>query len=182
MQSPSRWEVGTHPKPDDSKWYAGEQYDGDINRIKEILADLSKYIPDASTTTTCEIAGFFFWQGDKDRYDLNYGNRYKKNLIKLIQQLRVEFASPNAKFVLATLGQTSKESEESKGADRLIFNAQMEVPELNEFVGNTSCVYSKPFCHGGASNSHYNHNAETYMDVGLEMGRVMTNLIDASDK
>lgn len=106
MQSPSRWEVGTHPKPDDSKWYAGEQYDGDINRIKEILADLSKYIPDASTTTTCEIAGFFFWQGDKDRYDLNYGNRYKKNLIKLIQQLRVEFASPNAKFVLATLGQT----------------------------------------------------------------------------
>mmetsp|Transcript_11094 Transcript_11094/g.26651 ORF Transcript_11094/g.26651 Transcript_11094/m.26651 type:complete len:360 (+) Transcript_11094:116-1195(+) len=177
-ESPSRWEVGTDPIPNDS-WYAGEQYDGDIHRAKEVLENLPTYISSATTTTPYEITGFFYWQGDKDRYDMAYASRYKQNLIQLIRQLRAEFSSPHAKFVLATLGQTSKDSEDSKpGAERLIFNAQMEVQEVSEFVGNVACVYSKPFCHGGASNSHYNHNAETYMDVGLEMGRAMVSLLD----
>jgi len=180
-ESPSRWEAGTDPIPNDS-WYAGKQYDGDISRAKDVLADLPTYIPGTTSTTPYEVAGFFYWQGDKDRYDKAYAMRYKHNLIQLIRQLRVEFSSPNAKFVLATLGQTSKDSEDPKqGADRLIFNAQMEVPTLSEFVGNVACVYSKPFCHGGASNSHYNHNAETYMDVGLEMGRAMVSLLEPSD-
>lgn len=174
-ESPSRWEKGTDPTPDDA-WYAGKQYDGDIRRAKEVLSDLPKYIPGA---TPYEVAGFFFWQGDKDRYDMAYASHYKQNLIQLIRQLRIEFASPKAKFVLATLGQTSKdEDSKSSATERLIFNAQMEVAKLSEFVGNVACVYSKPFCHGGASNGHYNHNAETYMDVGLEMGRAMVSLID----
>ena len=175
--SPSRWPAGTKPVP--GNWYAGEQYDGDVQRAKEVLANLPKYIPWATSSTQYEIAGFFFWQGDKDRYDKAYAIRYKQNLIQLIRKLREEFSSPEAKFVLATLGQTSKDSDNSKpNNDRLIFDAQMEVPKLSEFVGNVACVYSNPFCHGGASNSHYNHNAETYMDVGLEMGRVMVSLLD----
>ena len=145
-----------------------------------MLTELTKYMPGASTTTPYEVAGFLFWQGDKDLDDMAYASRYKENLVQFIRQLRVEFASPNAKFVFATLGQTSKDSEDDSkvGADRLIFNAQMEVSDLPEFVGNTACVYSKPHCHGGASNNHYNHNAETYMDVGLEMGRAMIELLE----
>lgn len=174
-ESPSRWEAGTDPTPD-GKWYAGEQYDGDIRRAKMVLADLPTYVPDATTETQYEVAGFLYWQGDKDRYDMAYATRYKLNLVQLIQQLRVEFACPNAKFVLATLGQTSKDCK--PGPEKSIFDAQMEVPELPEFLGNTACVYSNPFCHGGASNGHYNHNAETYMDIGLAMGRAMACLID----
>ena len=34
-----------------------------------------------------------------------------------------------------------------------------------------------PFCHGGASNSHYNGNAQTYMDVGQAMGKAMVELL-----
>lgn len=180
-ESPARWEAGTDPVP--ANWYAGEQYDGDIHRAKEVLADLPKYIPGTTNTTPYEVAGFFYWQGDKDRYDKAYGIRYQQNLIQLIQQLRIEFSAPNAKFVLATLGQTEKKDPDDSKPDteRLIFNAQMEVPNLPEFVGNVACVYSKPFCHGGASNSHYNHNAETYMDVGLAMGRSMVSLFDDTD-
>jgi hypothetical protein len=179
-ESPSHWEAGTDPIP--TSWYAGEQYDGDVHRAKLVLADLPEYIPGKTNTAQYEVAGIFFWQGDKDRYDMAHARRYKQNLIQLIRQLRVDFSSPNAKFVLATLGQTSKDSTDSKpGADRLIFNAQMDVSKLPEFVGNVACVYSKPFCHGGASNGHYNHNAETYMDVGLEMGRVMVSILDDND-
>ena len=178
-ESPARWEVGTDPKPGD--WYAGEQYDGDVARAKEILSDLPKYVPGATSSTSYEVAGFFYWQGDKDRYDKAYGIRYETNLIQLIRQLRKEFSAPNAKFVLATLGQTPKEPQPKESeCDRNIFNAQMDVPKLSEFVRNVACVYSNPFCHGGASNGHYNHNAETYMDVGLAMGRTMVDLLDAN--
>ena len=69
-ESPNRWEVGTEPKP--MGWYAGMQYDGDIDRCKQVLADLPKYIPDATPTTEYEVAGFFFWQGDKDRCTFIY--------------------------------------------------------------------------------------------------------------
>jgi len=31
--------------------------------------------------------------------------------------------------------------------------------------------------HGGASNSHYNGNAETYMDIGEAMGKAMVDLL-----
>jgi hypothetical protein len=105
---------------------------------------------------------------------------YKQNLIQFIRQLRRDFESPDAKFVLATLGQTPMEG--AIGNDAEIFNAQMSVQEMTEFAGNTSCVYSKPCCHGGASNSHYNGNAETYMDVGLAMGRAMASLLQDGAK
>ena len=42
-QSPSKWEKGTEPKP--INWKAGLQYDGDVARAKEVLANL-----DTSTT------------------------------------------------------------------------------------------------------------------------------------
>jgi hypothetical protein len=74
------------------------------------------------------------------------------------------------------LGQTS--IDDLNGNDGEIFKAQMTVQELPEFLSNTVCVYSKPFCHGGASNSHYGGSAETYMDIGLEMGRAMVGLFD----
>jgi hypothetical protein len=43
------------------------QYDGDIARAQKILADLPTFIPDAQPSTKYEVAGFFYWQGDKDR-------------------------------------------------------------------------------------------------------------------
>lgn len=179
-ESPARWEKGTEPVP--GNWYAGLQYDGDIARAKEILENLPKYIPGTKTSTTYEVAGFFWWQGDKDRYDKAYATNYLPNLVRLIQQLRNDFSAPNAKFVLATLGQTSKDAnEKTSETERYIFNAQMDVPNMVSFNGNVACVYSKPFCHGGASNSHYNHNAETYMDVGLAMGRAMIGLLGNSE-
>ena len=49
-----------------------------------------------------------------------------------------------------------------------------------EFKGNVATVYSKPLCHGGASNSHYGGNAETYMDIGEAMGRAMVELLQTA--
>ena len=175
-ESPMRWEKGTEPKP--IGWYAGMQYDGDVANAKKVLAELDKYYPGAKGH---EIAGFFFWQGDKDRYDAGLASHYEQNLVHFIKQLRTDFNAPNAKFVCATLGQTKKGDGGNEGK---ILEAQLAVDgdsgKYPEFRGNVASVYSNPFCHGGASNSHYGGNAETYMDIGEAMGRAMVELIGKS--
>jgi hypothetical protein len=125
------------------------------------------------------VAGFLWWQGDKDRYNVAHASRYEKNLVNLIHALRKEFNAPNAKFVCATLGQTAKDAPE--GNDKMILDAQMavdgETGKYPEFKGNVATVYTNPLSKGGASNGHYNGNAETYTNVGLAMGETMAKLI-----
>ena len=177
-ESPLRWEKGTEPKP--IGWYAGMQYDGDIARAKQVLAELDTFYPGA---TKYEVAGFFWWQGDKDRYDAGHASRYEQNLGYLIKQLRKDFDAPQAKFVCATLGQTAKGAE---GLEGQILAAQLAVDgktgKFKEFKGNVASVYTNPLSKGGASNGHYGGNAETYMNVGEAMGRAMVELLSADSK
>jgi len=171
--SPESWAKGTTPSP--INWYAGKQYDTDIAAAKRVLSNLGKYYPGA---TRYEIAGFFFWQGDKDRYNAGHATRYEKNLVHLIKTLRKEFKAPNAYFVCATLGQTKKGAGGNEG---LILNAQLAVDgktgKYPEFRGNVASVYSNPLSMGGSSNGHYSGNPETYMNVGEGMGRAMVELL-----
>ena len=172
-QSPMRWLKGTEPEA--IGWYAGKQYDDDIGNAKKVLEDLETYYPGAKGH---EVAGFFWWQGDKDRYDAGLASRYETNLVRLIEQLRVDFNAPKAKFVCATLGQTKKGDE---GNDGLILDAKLAVDgnsgKYPQFKGNVATVYAHPLSQGGASNGHYNGNARTYMDVGLGMGEAMVGLL-----
>ena len=173
--TPERWQKGTEPKK--TKWYAGMQYDGDISRAKQVLAELDKYYPDA---TQYEIAGFFWWQGDRDSRSEALSSRYEKNLVHLIRQLRKDFDAPNANFVCASLGQTEKGATDGGGK---ILNAMLAVDgssgKYPEFKGNVASVYTHPLSKGGSSGSHYGGNAETYMNVGEAMGKAMVGLLNA---
>lgn len=173
--------IATEPPPWVDKngkaidWYAGKQYDDDTSYAKTVLADLSKYYPGAKSY---EVAGFFFWQGEKDCGNAGHAARYEQNLVHFIKQLRKDFNAPNAKFVMATLGEATKGSEGNGG---LVLNAQLAVDgnagKYPEFKGNVATVYSNPLSKGGSGNSHYNGNAETYMDVGEAMGKAMVELL-----
>jgi len=171
-ESPSRWEKGTEPVP--IGWKAGVQYDGDTSRAKVVLSDISKYYPGA---TGFEVAGFFWWQGDRDSRDMALAERYEENLVNLIKVLREEFEAPKAKFVTATLGQTEKGSTDGGGK---ILDAMFAVDgasgKYSEFKGNVAAVYTHPLSKGGSSGGHYNHNAETYMNVGEAMANAMISL------
>jgi alpha-galactosidase len=169
---PLPW-VDKKGKPID--WYAGKQYDDDIANAKRILADLKKHYPGA---TGYEVAGFFFWQGEKDGGNAAHAAEYEANLVRFIRRLRQDFEAPRAKFVLATLGEAVKGSGGNGGR---ILEAQLAVDGATgrhpEFKGNVATVYSHPLSKGGSGNSHYNGNAETYMDVGEAMGRAMVELL-----
>ena len=125
-----------------------------------------------------EIAGFFWWQGDRDSRSDALAGRYEKNLVHLITQLRKEFNAPHAKFVCATLGQTKKGDTDSSGKllDAL-FAVDGKTGKYPEFKGNVATVYTHPLSKGGSSGGNYNGNAETYMNVGEAMGKAMVELL-----
>ena len=118
--SPMKWDA-SKPKPAPMGWYAGEQWDGDtanaqvrgsfllfasivcstvffvcsiffclinLANAQYVLDHLSDFYPGA---TKYEIAGFFWWQGDKDSRDIGLSTRYEFNLVNLIKQVRSSF-------------------------------------------------------------------------------------------
>jgi len=172
-QSPDKWEKGTEPKP--IGWKAGIQYDGDVARAKDVLNNLGEYYAGA---TEYEVAGFLWWQGDKDRYNEGHAAMYEKNLNNLIAALRKDFNAPKAKFVCATLGQTSKEN--AKGNEKLILDAMFAISDATKYPalkGDVATVYTNPLSMGSASNAHYGGNAKTYMNIGLGMGEARVELL-----
>jgi len=170
--TPERWEKGS--KPDFTAWYAGIQYDGDVRRAKEVLNNLDEYYPGVAPGDY-QVAGFFWWQGDRDMRDEGLCARYQINLTNLIKQLRVDFNCPFAKFVCGSLGQTVIGDGKVTG-DKLIFDAMLECEKDPQFEGTVACVYTHPYSKGGSSSSHYNGNAETYMNIGEAMGSAMAKL------
>lgn len=173
------WDKGTAPKP--VPWYAGRQYDADVAHAKAVLKDLASYYPDYKGQGF-EVAGFVWWQGHKDQ-SAALASRYEKNLVQLIKSLRSDFGSPNAKFVLATgCGNPGTE-----GFGKQIAEAQLAVDgdsgKYPEFQGNVKAMDTRDLWRSADQSPvdqgyHYNHNAETYYDTGLRLGRAMEQLLN----
>jgi len=165
-------------------WYAGKQWDGDTGNAKHILDEsLDTFFPGA---TKYEVAGFFWWQGDKDSRDGGLSSGYEANLVNLIKELRKTFKAPNAPFVTASLGQTPVNSTDGGGQ---ILEAMLNVGcngetqgaqtkcKYPEFKGNVAAVYTHPLENTpSSSGGHYGHDAITYMNVGTAMGAEMAKM------
>jgi hypothetical protein len=196
--SPATWVTGG--------WYAGYEWDryfldesqwahphDAVTNVVDILDNWNGEYGGAGKPFAgrdFEIAGFVWWQGDKDRYDMGHATRYEQNLVNLIQSLRSYYSNRypgkgaiNAPFVLATLGQTVL-GDSSNAAEEAILNAQLavdgEAGNYPQFENNVKTVYAHPLSQGGASNGHYNNNAETYMLVGDALGRAMIDLLQVA--
>ena len=169
---PGPW-VDKAGKPID--WYAGKQWDDDISYAKTVLSELDKHYPGAKAY---EVAGFFFWQGEKDAGNPGHAARYEQNLVHFIKSVRKEFNAPAAPFVLATMGESVKGGT---GNGALVLNAHLAVDGASgkypEFKGNVATIYTNPMAQGGSGNAHYGGKAEVYMNVGEAMGRAMVELL-----
>ena len=99
------------------------------------------------------------------------------------KQLREDFNAPHAKFVCASLGETERDATDGGGK---ILDAMLAVDgqsgKYPDFQGNVAAVYTHPLPKGDSSGSHYNGNAETYMDVGEAMGRAMVTLLHGDEE
>jgi hypothetical protein len=162
------------------EWYAGKQYDDDMTNAKAALADLAKIYP-GYQKQGYEIAGFVWWQGNKDSYNPVHTAHYEQNLARLIPSLRKDYDTPNAKFVLATgCGFTGRD-----GTGLQIAEAQLAIGDAKkhpEFAGNVKSVdqrdlWREPDVSPKNQGYHYNRNAETYMETGLRLGWAMAELL-----
>jgi len=147
-------------KADREGWYAGLQYDLDVGVAQDALESLSTYYPDAKDY---EVVGFFWWQGCSE--GKGSVENYDKNLAFLFSDLKKDFNAPNAKFVCATLGENDK--------DATLSQKMYSFADADE---DADVFYSKPVSKGG-SCGHYSGDAETYMNVGEGMGKVMIELL-----
>jgi len=172
------WVKGEEPKS--VPWYAGRQYDADTAHAKAVLKNLKKYFPDYKNQGY-EVAGFVWWQGHKDQ-NAAHASKYEDNLVRLIKSLRKDFDAPDARFVLATgCGNPGREGFGLKIAEaQLAVNDAKKYPE---FKGNVKAVDTRDLWREAVDSPanqgyHYNHNAETYMETGLRLGRVMAELLE----
>lgn len=177
--NPGSWVEGEPRK--EVNWYAGRQYDADVGHAKEALKNLEKYYP-GYQGQGYEIAGFVFWQGHKDQ-NAAHASRYEQNLVRFIKSLRKDFAAPDAKFVLATI---AFDGDKLSGHGLTIAKAQLavsgETGKYPEFRGNVKTIDARPFWRDkGVSPTgagyHYNHNAETHVEVGNALGWAMAELL-----
>lgn len=177
--TPSSWVEGQPKKA--VNWYAGRQYDADTAHAKEVLKNLKKYYP-GYRGQGYEVAGFVWWQGHKDQNPA-HASRYEQNLVHLIKTLRKDFNAPKAKFVLATIAFNGKDL---KGPGLTIAKAQLavsgETGKYPEFKGNVKTIDARPFWRDKSvspsrAGYHYNHNAETHMEVGSALGWAMVELL-----
>jgi hypothetical protein len=140
-----------------------------------VLSELDRHYPGAKGY---EVAGFFFWQGEKDAGNPGHAARYERNLVHFIESVRKEFNAPGAPFVLATMGESVKGGE---GNGALVLDAQLAVDgdtcKYPGFKGNVATIYTHPMAQGGSGNGHYGGKAEVYMDVGEAMGKAMVELL-----
>ena len=170
---PPPW-LDKNGKPID--WYAGKQWDTDVGDAKKALAALDTHYPGAQGY---EVAGFFFWQGERDAGNAGHAAHYEQHLVAFIKALRKEFDAPNAKFVCGTLGEAA---HGSGGPGGQVLAAHLAVDgtagRYPEFAGNVATVYTHPLAQGGSGNGHYGGRAEVYMDVGEAMGQAMVALLD----
>ena len=176
-ETPDAWAEGQPKKA--VNWYAGRQYDADTAHAKTVLKNLKKYFPDYKDQGY-EVAGFVWWQGHKDQNAAHAG-KYEENLVRLIGALRKDFEAPAAKFVLATgCGNPGREGFGLKVAEAQL--AMNDAKKYPAFVGNVKAVDTRDLWREAADSPanqgyHYNHNAETYMETGLRLGRAMAGLL-----
>ena len=104
-----------------------------------------------------------------------------------IKTLRKEFNAPDAKFVLATI---AFGGWDLKGPGLTVANAQLAVSgekgKYPEFKGNVKTIDARPFWRDksvspSGAGYHYNHNAETHMEVGNLLGWAMADLLKNQD-
>ena len=191
--APDMWEadpakgIDTPPPPFVDKktgkpiaWYAGLQYDHDIANAKKVLSELDKHYPGAKSY---ELAGIFWWQGEKDCGSEVYASHYEENLVNFIKSVRKEFNAPDAKFVMGTLGEATKdmigkagkEANEGKVLEAML-NLDSKSGKHPDLKG-IATVYTHDMARNGGGNGHYNKDSRVYMDVGLTMGETMVDLL-----
>ncbi len=165
-------------RPPSSGGTTGPYYLSMIEKVHEVLNNLTTYYPDYNGNGY-ELVGFGWHQGWNDRIDGPATAEYETNLANLIRDVRTEFGVPGLPFVIANSGLADAPS----GPGTLL-EAQGNVADpilYPEFAGKVTTVDTRPFDYGefqGTSNQGYHWwgNGESYLNIGVSMAEAILAL------
>lgn len=167
-------------RPPGSGGAVGPYYLTMINRVHEVLGDLSAFMP-GYAGQGYQIVGFGWHQGWNDRVNQAANDEYQFNLVNLINDLRDEFELPEMPFVLATTGMSGWDETHPRALS--LMNAQLAAPDDSRLKhGKVKTVETRDFWRDrevspSGQAYHWNNNAETYFLIGDAMGHAMTDLV-----
>jgi len=175
-------------RPPSSGGVVGPNYTLMVDRVREVLADLTKFMP-SYAGAGYEIAGFGWHQGWNDRVSQPATDEYQVNCVNLINDLRKDLCSADQcpldmPFVLATTGMGGWDETHARALK--LMEAQLAVPtDPGLLGGRVRAVETRDFWRPVASSPadqgyHWNRSAETYLLIGQGMGRAIKELVEAS--
>ena len=158
----------------------GFYYNEIFRLLEDAVTNLGTYFPDYNGQGY-EIAGFGWHQGWNDRGNQTHVNEYEFNMANFIRDIRADLGEPNLPFVIATTGMGGW--TETNALALTLMEAQLAVAEYPEFKGNVFTVETRPFWRPSNQSPsdqgyHWNRNAETYLKIGLAMGKAMEDLLN----
>ena len=158
-----------------------------INIINNVTQNLANEFPDIGQSEF-EISGFAWFQGWNDGASQDFLDEYESNLKHLISDVRSDLDIPDLPFVVASSGHGGY----AQSNDGWVRNMQEIVSVAQENVGCDDASYggkvgfvdTKRFYreHGESPQNaihHFHNNAETFLNIGKEIGKEMIMTINA---
>ncbi|WP_372846224.1 sialate O-acetylesterase, partial [Pontiella sp.] len=168
-------------RPPSSSGDTGFYYNETLRVVADALDNLGTYFPEYDESQGYEIVGFGWHQGWNDRISATYVAEYEENMANFIRDIRADLGAPFP-FVIATTGMEGWDESKTLALD--LMQAQLNVAQYDEFVGNVYTVDTRDFWRDYADSPadqgyHWNRNALTYLDIGMAMAGAITNLVPA---
>jgi hypothetical protein len=166
-------------------FYAGHQFDTDLRDGMHVLDNIADYYP-GYHGQGFEVAGFFWFQGYRDKGTEGYADHYFPNLVQYIKSMRDAYSSyggNDAPFVVGTIGHKGCDQSKWNEKEIAVWQAQIDVSsKVAEFVGNVKTIDTRPsFREKSESPSddepHYFWNANMYLETGTKMGWAMVDFL-----
>ncbi|MCH7226885.1 sialate O-acetylesterase [Haloferula sp. A504] len=187
--------LGVDFLPPSSGPYATPVADGDIGYWYErIIADVNGFIandlasvPGYDAVEGYEIAGLCWHQGYNDLINVDRSAAYEANLVNFINDIRSDLSVPNLPFVIATTGTTAWFTYREVELAQL---AVADAAAYPAFAGNVATIDTRqPYedltfwqlVEESPNNEdyHWNRNAKSYVNLGLAMADVMSQMVPA---
>ena len=124
----------------------GGAYRGLVAYVHDTLDNLEKRFPEYDKKAGYEIAGFVWFQGYNDMFDVNGRKEYGQNLVHLIKDLRKEFKAPQMRVVVGIMGVNGPRNE-SNPKQKDVRDGQRSVNNVQEIKGTVKAIETAPLLH-----------------------------------
>ena len=160
-------------RPPSARGAIGAYYEKMLAECSEALGKLGEYFPSLADRRY-EIAGFVWFQGWNDMFNMKAVVEYADNLAHLIRDVRAHFGKPALPVVIGETGNTQRREI---GAQQAAVAARKDFAGTVRFVSTRAFLRDKNDSPNVTHGHHWFGNAESYFLIGDAFGHAMLELL-----